>query len=190
MTRNFNSMSFMLAGALVLAALSGSFAFGQQPADDPFAPTPAPPRPTPTTQPAPKPADDDPFAPMPTPPRPGTPGNNPAPMPAPTPKPPVDDDPFAPMPRPPVVPQPMPPVVPPAVQPVPTPGPGPARIPVPVNPAPVNPAADGENYGFPAGTTVIIVASPGSRYPWGNTKGAWVPFQYNKQWHLYRSWCQ
>jgi hypothetical protein len=59
-----------------------------------------------------------------------------------------------------------------------------------VNPAPVNPAADGDNYGFPAGTTVIIVASPGSRYPWGNTKGTWVPFRYNNQWHLYRSWCQ
>jgi hypothetical protein len=59
-----------------------------------------------------------------------------------------------------------------------------------VNPAPVNPAADGDNYGFPAGTTVIVVASPGSRYPWGNTKGTWVPFYYNKQWHLYRSWCQ
>ena len=50
--------------------------------------------------------------------------------------------------------------------------------------------ADGANYGFPAGTTVIVVASPGSRYPWGNPKGTWVPFYYNKQWHLYRSWCQ
>jgi hypothetical protein len=85
------------------------------------------------------------------------------------------------------------PVGPPAVQPVPTPNVVPRQpIPVPVNPAPVNPAADGDNYGFPAGTTVIIVASPGGgyRYPWGNTKGTWVPFYYNKQWHLYRSWCQ
>jgi hypothetical protein len=112
--------------------------------------------------------------------------------PTPMPKPPMDDDPFAPMPRPPVVPRPMPPVVPtpPAVQPVPVPGPGPARIPVPVNPAPVNPAADGDNYGYPPGTTIIVLSSPGNRYPWGNTKGNWVPFYYNKQWHLYRSWCQ
>ena len=93
--------------------------------------------------------------------------------------------------------QPKPAIIPPpqpSVQPVPaTPNPAPV-IPVPVNPAPVNPPADGANYGpgpYPPGTTVIIVASPGGyRYPWGNTGGTWVPFYYNKQWHLYRSWCQ
>jgi outer membrane biosynthesis protein TonB len=186
MLRTMKTVCLMIAASLLLAAAMSVSVYAQQ--EDPFAPQPAPTQPAPA-QPAPMPApaaQDDPFAPMPRP----TP-----PTPAPMPKPPVAqppvDDPFAPMPtpKPPVVP--TPPVGPPAVQPVPTPPVVPRQpIPVPVNPAPVNPAADGDNYGFPAGTTVIIVASPGSRYPWGNTKGNWVPFTYNKQWHLYRSWCQ
>lgn len=107
---------------------------------------------------------------------------------------PASDDPFAPSPAPSAV-QPAPPaVIPPpqpAVQPVPTPptaNPAPI-IPVPVNPAPVNPPADGLNYGAPPGTSGVV-AVPGRYYPWGNTKGTWVPFKYNNQWHLYRSWCQ
>ncbi len=162
MSRNLMVNRLVVARSLMLASVLGSLAFGQQPVDDPFAPKPTPK----ATQPAPKPvvppAVDDPFAPVPTP-------------------------------KPPVV-QPVPPVVPPpqpAVQPVPTPRPAnPAPIIlVPVNPAPVNPAADGDNYG-PPGTTVIVIAANGRYYPWGNTKGNWVPFYYNKQWHLYRSWCQ
>ncbi|QDU27451.1 hypothetical protein ETAA8_25390 [Anatilimnocola aggregata] len=118
-----------------------------------------------------QPASDDPFAPAPTVPT----TNQPAPA--------NPDDPFAPTPKPalpPVVPAPGPGIVPPPqprVQPVPTPQ--------PANPAPVNPDAEGANDG-----NGVIVASPGRFAPWGNTKGTWVPFYYNKQWHLYRSWCQ
>jgi len=160
------------AAAILLASLAANFAAGQQPAsDDPFAPAPAVPKaiqPAPATPAAPA-NPDDPFAPA-----------------KPTPAPVAPTTPPAPAVTPPIIPPPQP-----AVQPVPTPRPtNPAPVlPVPVNPAPVNPAADGANYG-PPGTTVIIVASPGRQYPWGNTGGTWVPFYYNKQWHLYRSWCQ
>lgn len=105
---------------------------------------------------------------------------------------PAGDDPFAPSPAARAG-QPAPPAITPAqptVQPIPVPAqtnPAPV-LRVPVNPTPVNPAADGQNHGVPPGT--IVVASPGRYYPWGGTKGNWVPFQYNKQWHLYRGWCQ
>ncbi|WP_425618589.1 hypothetical protein NA78x_002298 [Anatilimnocola sp. NA78] len=154
--------------ALLLASIAANVAAGQQPAsDDPFAPAPAAPQaPAPVAPAAPANADD-PFAPK------------AAPVAPPTVAP-------APAVNPPIIPLPQP-----AVQPVPTPRPAnPAPvIPVPVNPAPVNPAADGANYG-PAGTQVIVVTVPARQYPWGNTGGTWVPFYYNKQWHLYRSWCQ
>jgi hypothetical protein len=182
MTRDLKTNLIALAGALMLAAWTCGFAAGQQADDDPFAPMPATPRPTPTAPAANQPqADpDDPFAPMPTPPRTAPmPPATPAP---PMPKPPVEDDPFAPMPQPPQAQPATPPVVPPAQPPV-------RPAPQPAVPAPAQRGADGAAYGFAAGTSVII-AAPGSRLPWGNTKGVWVPFQYNKQWHLYRSWCQ